>query len=294
LKRLLAGGAPRSAGYAQGASWREQLPRGRMPAWLRGIRRGDLRSALRRALVSPGSLVALQRDLERHFPHFAERLAGLAHGAGCSSGSLLEALREFSGHAVTPRWQEGGLTAHGFLAPRLAAGVGEGSGRASGPGLDWTVRDLSPAGGLRTLSLAPFWLPAGLAGVNERGLCGVALSFAGDAGPQASSSRAQRDAELPIRAPAWLLLDQCLERCDDVAKALAWCEARPGTGRAHLLFADARGSRGAVTIDGTARRSVDPGSLLDGVTPPDNGGASFRVIPTPAVLWWRGACFGFD
>ncbi len=254
----------------------------------------SLGGALRRALASPCSRVALRRDLERHFPHFAERLAGLAHGARRSSGSLLEALEGLSGRALSPRWEEAGLAAQLDLAPLPDSGAAGRASRMSEMWWDWTVRDLTTLGGFRTITLAPLWLPAGLAGVNERGLCGVALAFASDSRPRAGQSRAERDAELPIRAPAWLLLDQCLERCDDVAKAIAWCDARPGTGRARLLFADARGSRGAVEIDGTARRAVDPASLLDGDAAPGDHGAAFRVTPAPAALWWRGEWFRFD
>jgi len=120
------------------------------------------------------------------------------------------------------------------------------------------VRDFTASGGYRTLSTAPMWLPAGLAGVNERGLAGAALFFSTRPLVSIAGTSPSRDREQTVHAPAWLLLDQCLERCDGAAKAIEWCAVRPGGGFAQLAFVDASGARMGIEIEGPARRRIDP------------------------------------
>jgi hypothetical protein len=84
-------GAPRDLGLDQGRAGRDEI---RADARADGFAAAvDLRSrwcALRRE-ASPAR-AAFARDLARHFPHLAERIAGLAAGAGVAPAALLEAL----------------------------------------------------------------------------------------------------------------------------------------------------------------------------------------------------------
>jgi hypothetical protein len=212
-------GAPRDLGLDQGSACRD---------------------AIRRATRSLGPIpggVELGRDLTRHFPHLAERTAGLASGAGVSTASLLALLARTLGEAYP--FEDAGLAmpAGGGLAVRL---------RASLDPADLVLRWARPDGGYPSLTISHPALAASLAGVNERGLAAAAIAVSAPASGEA------------CRAPGMLLLEGCLERLDTVEKALEWCERRPGGGRARLLFADAAGARGAIELDGEKRSRVEP------------------------------------
>lgn len=232
-------GAPRALGHAQGLTWRYRTE----PGWRRWLR-GTARPRVPRGFG---------RELAHHFPHFAERVAGLARGAGCPRDVLYGALLGASG-AVS--WVGEGEEQNDELSGEVQLAA------RSGPPAEfpanWVVRDVAASGGYRALGLAPAWLPAGLAGVNERGLAGVALRFESVPALTHPPHPASRDCEQVVRAPGWLLLDQCLERCDAAEAAVEWCAARPGGGLARLWFADASGARRGIELDGPLRRRIDP------------------------------------
>jgi hypothetical protein len=104
--------------------------------------------------------------------------------------------------------------------------------RRSAPEHDW-----------RSLEVTLPWLVPALAGVNERGLAVLAVAF-----PASPASLAE------CAAPALLLAQDCLQRCDGTQKAIEWCERRPAGGCAALLFADATGDVAEVAVAGAERR----------------------------------------
>ena len=225
IDRIRCEGAPRDLGLDQGTACRDAI-RDQVGAqsW-RGV-------AARLGLAS--SRVPLARDLARHFPHLAERTAGLAAGACVQHEALLELLaRELA------RPED-----HALLDADAAQAPGElrVSLRSS---LAVVVRLTRPDGGYPNLTLTRPGLAAALAGVNEAGLAAAALAL----GPP--------DPDEACRAPGLLLVEGCLERLDGVEKALEWCERRPGGGRARLLFVDASGARGAVELEGEKRRRIE-------------------------------------
>ena len=230
--RVRCAGAPRDLGLDQGRACRDEIRAdARAQGWVVAVGfQGRLR-ALRR----DDSLVraALARDLTRHFPHLAERTLGLAAGAGVARAALYDALlRELDAQADGALHCEGG-TAGSALEVRIAS---------PSPLTGFVVRACTPDGGYPNLSFARPAHVGGLAGVNERGLAGVAV-------PLAAPAPGERCA-----APGVLLLDQCIERLDSVEKALDWCEHRPGGGRALLSFRDAAGASAAIEIDGEKRQ----------------------------------------
>jgi hypothetical protein len=257
---LRCAGAPRDLGLDQGRGCRDEI---RADARALGFDAAvDLRTrlfALRRD-DSPAR-AALARDLARHFPHLAERAAGLAAGAGVAPAALFEALAtELGASAPDALRCEGGL-AGDALELRVAS---------PWPLTGFVVRACTPDGGYPNLGFARPAHVAGLAGVNDRGLAGVAI-------PLAAPAHGER-----CVAPGLLLLDQCIERLDSVEKALDWCEHRPGGGRALLVFRDAAGASAAIEIDGE-KRARREAPLAAGA------GLIVRVDPSSRALAIEGA-----
>jgi len=225
-------GAPRDLGLDQGRVCRDEI---RADARAHGWEAATGLSARLRALRRDDSRAraSLARDLTRHFPHLAERTLGVAAGAGIASAALFDALlRELDGQADDALHCEGGA-AGAALELRIAS---------PWPLTGFVVRACTPDGGYPNLSFARPAHVGGLAGVNDRGLAGVAVPLAGPAPGERCA------------APGVLLLDQCIERLDSVEKALDWCEHRPGGGHALLSFRDAAGASSAIEIDGEKRQ----------------------------------------
>jgi hypothetical protein len=231
-------GAPRDLGHAQGVA---------------------LGPALRARLATGPALRPdrrVDRDVWRHFPHLAERSAGLARGARIGRASLAVALE---------RELRGGGAASGGLA------VGVDAARSGGDALlvrgfeprvarEFRLRRSRPDHGFVSLEATLPWLVACLAGVNEAGLAATARSL-----PCAEPG--------PCAAPALLLVQDCLARFDATEKAVEWCLRRPAGGRASILLADAAGVQLGVLVDGARRRVLGP-----------EAGLLFPADPSPRAL----------
>jgi hypothetical protein len=234
-------GAPRDLGFDQGRVAREALREAlaALPLWTRiGVGLPGF--------AGNGLEARRRRDAARFFPHMSERLAGLARGAGVARRPL-EAL-------LARELAAGGAAGTGFgaRAALVAAPERTGAGPLAGCLLDappgagarpWLLRRSAPDHDWRSLEVTLPWLVPALAGVNERGLAVLALVF-----PPAPASFAE------CAAPALLLAQDCLQRCDGTQKAIEWCERRPAGGCAALLFADAAGDVAEVAVAGPERR----------------------------------------
>ncbi len=108
-----------------------------------------------------------------------------------------------------------------------------------GRGLDgaWIVRRSRPEGLFASVEVARPGVAAPLVGVNERGLAAAVLP-----------GRGERQA-----APAWLLVQDCLERFESLEPALDWCRVRPGGSGGGLLLMDASGAAASVSFDAERR-----------------------------------------
>jgi hypothetical protein len=180
---------------------------------------------------SGGALVPrVAQDLERFFPHHAERTQGIALGArvpeAALAAELAALLRGDPGLAAAA----GGLVARSLTAPAASLVL-----RASAPDNDY-----------RSLELATAWSPACWIGVNEHGLAATATAL-----PAAEPSLDG------CAAPAQLLVQDVLQRFDTAEKAADWALRRPAGGHASLLLADAAGARAVVEIEGRARKLLD-------------------------------------
>jgi hypothetical protein len=207
LASVRCAGAPRDLGIDQGVAARS-MPR------------------------SAGFALARQvaRDLERFFPHHAERTQGIALGARVPEAALAAEL------AALLRGDPGfAATAGGFVARSIAA-----------PSASLVLRASAPDNDYRSLELATAWSPASWIGVNEHGLAATATAL--PAGETSVDGCA---------APAQLLVQDVLQRFDTAEKAADWALRRPAGGRASLLVADASGARFAVEIEGRARKLLD-------------------------------------
>jgi hypothetical protein len=245
-------GAPRDLGFDQGRALRDEIR-----ADLRALGWEPARGPISRwrARGRPAAFDAsFARALAHHFPHLDERVAGLADGAGCR--------RDWVSALATRE-----------LATALAADVRR---DAVGLELRWreplpptglVVRHTRPDGGYANLAVTRPGVVCAVGGVNEHGLA-AALQI----------ERPVRAGD-PCHAPGALLLEQCIERLDGVEKALEWCERRPGGGGATLVFADASGASGAITLDGAKRaRVVAPVAPLDGAGPTVRIDSAARTI----------------
>lgn len=223
---VLCEGAPRDLGLDQGRA---------------------LNAVLRRLRDTPQGSTAprtVERDLRRHFPQLAERLEGVALGARVPAHWLLRALAgELGslGQGARPATRAAALW--GFAATR----TGGGATLAWAPQeleLAWQLRRSRPENGLFSLEIVAPWLPGGVAGVNAAGLA------------VACSTREVPVASQPCAAPAFLLVQECLQRFESADGAEEWCLHRPAGGRATVLIGDAAGRLVGVEFTGADRERL--------------------------------------
>lgn len=240
LTTIECAGHPRDMGLAQGSAAREAirsevsrlgmpLSRSRIPS-LRGLAVGDVRGA------------GAGREMFRHFAHQAERLEGVARSAGVPIDSILD---------LHLRIREGGEAA-GLLARRstVLARAAASSPRdkrlilertlprvASGEA-GWILRESRPEVGFRSLEVGLPWLVSSVAGVNEGGLAVVA-------GPVLWGREGRQGQPTSL-----LLVQECLQRFEDLDGAIGWCRKRPVEGEQSIVLADASGALVTVIVSG--------------------------------------------
>ena len=133
----------------------------------------------------------------------------------------------------------------------MGAAAGDGDrvlARALDPRMGWIVRESRPEVGFSSVEVAAPWLAGAVGGVNEAGLS--ALNAAPSARPSVSGVRA---------APAWLLVQECLQRFDSLHASIEWCLRRPSGGTFSLLLADASGEVAVVDLAGGQSKLVHRG-----------------------------------
>jgi hypothetical protein len=226
LLRVRCAGAPRDLGLDQGQAACAAI-RAVSPSGFAGRLRG---------LLAGGPAGRVARDLERFFPHHAERLQGLSLGAGVRADALLARLDAL-------------LAGDGGLAAAVSGAPGALLARSlAGPANALVLRESAPDNDYRSLELAPATSAAAWIGVNEHGLAATATALPA---PDASLEG--------CAAPAQLLVQDVLQRFDTAEKAADWALRRPAGGHASLLLADATGRVAAVEIEGRKRRASDAG-----------------------------------
>ena len=241
LQQIECIGAPRDLGLAQGRACRDAVRDhvARSGATLRRPR--PLLAGL--AALAPWSSGKVLgegagREILRHYPHLAERMAGLSLGADLPLESLIASL--------TRPAPSSSAVLH---APALAL-AGEAAGDAGSfacrtlvrsplLGGRFLLRQSRPEVGFPSVELTLPWLASAVAGVNSEGVA-VLLARC-----DASGDRA---------APPLLLVQECLQRFAGIDGCLDWCMKRSVGGRARLFIADGEGQVAAVEFAGDERR----------------------------------------
>ncbi len=206
------------------------------------------------------------REIIRHYTHLAERAAGMARHADVTLDALMRVFCEMTSRDAAPTEE---LLAEAAVVGALEVEAAQGRsavlrtlGAASQPGSQWIIRKSRPEVGFASAEVTLPWLATAVAGVNQSGLA-VAIAPCSGArvtGANAGSVNAQG-------APhAALLVQECLQRFEDVAACLDWCSKRPRSGNASLIFCDAADQLAAAEIAGDRCRVVENtnGLLLDG------------------------------
>ncbi len=248
LTTIECAGHPRDMGLAQGAAARTAI---RAEAARLGLpQRRSRWPSLRPLTIGAVRGVGAGREMFRHFAHQAERLEGLARASGLPLDSVLEMhLRVRAGGA------QGGLLARrATVRARTPGDDGDGKrvllertlpGAFDGePG--WILRESRPEVGFRSLEVGLPWLVTSVAGVNEGGLAVVA-------GPLLWGTPGREGDPTSL-----LLVQECLQRFEDLDGAIGWCMKRPVEGEQSLVLADASGAVATVLVSGRERR-VQPG-----------------------------------
>lgn len=269
LTTIECAGHPRDMGLAQGAASRTSIAQ---EAERLGLSRSRARFPSLRALAV-GAIrgEGAGREMFRHFAHLSERLEGIARNADLHVDSILEMhLNVRAGGAKggllsrrstvrattptrpkTPTAQETASDHKSWLLERTLPQAATGEA-------DWIVRESCPEVGFRSVEIALPWLVSAVAGVNEGGLAVVG-------GPLlwGTPGRAGYPTSL-------LLVQECLQRFEDLDGALDWCSKRPVEGEQSLVLADASGGLATVVISGReCRVSLGEGELhLEGGEPP--------------------------
>jgi len=271
-------GHPRDMGIAQGAAVkaaiRGEIARVGLP--LRRSRKPTLRGFTDGPIRGKGA----GREFLRHFSHQAERLDGLAYAADVPVDSVLDLhLRVRAGGA------EGGLLSRrASLRARTVGSDGEGKRallerslpRASDTEAGWIIRESRPEVGFRSIEVGLPWLVSAVAGVNEGGLAVVAGPLLwGEPGREGWP-------------PSLLLVQECLQRFEDVEGALGWCRKRPVEGEQSFVLADAHGAVATVIASGRERRvqSGEGELYLEGGDLPESAESESAGADQPSDRVW--------
>ena len=217
-------------GQAQGIACRSEI-RARVDA-LGSAHRGRRPWSLRPLVVGPVLGGGMAREVFRHYPHLGERIQGLARGAGRSIDSLME---------VFVRWSREDALGDVLTAEAsVAARAGDTALLArSLPDSGWIARRSEPEVGFASVEITLPWLPCAVGGVNEGGIAAVVVSQPG-----------AREGDDPS---ALLLVQECLQRFDDVTGCIDWSLKRPTSGCVRLVVAARTGRVVVIEIDGDRR-----------------------------------------
>ena len=135
-----------------------------------------------------------------------------------------------------------GLAPKGVNSSPLVVRSLSGSSLEASP---WVVRRRRPEVGFSSAEITLPWLATAVAGINQ---AGVAVAMA----PRSASygGGVNAGAVNPRNDPhAVLLVQECLQRFEDLGGCLEWCRKRPRSGNISLIIADAAGRLARVEVE---------------------------------------------
>jgi hypothetical protein len=266
-------GDPRAMGHGQGLAHRVAIQASLAELGL-PIRRSRLPSLF--ALTSGSDLGrGTGREVIRHYTHLAERMAGIARNADVPLSSLMH-LFCVNTNGTTRNKQLGTRTDASLEAEAIAIGAQDVQDITAGPlvlrtlagstfeASRWILRKSVPEVGFASAEITLPWLATAVAGINQ---AGVAVAMAPRSAPLGSDANASM-ANARNAPHAVLLVQECLQRFEDLAGCLDWCRKRPRFGNVSLIIADAQGHVARVEIQGVECRVVEPesGFTIDGAS----------------------------
>lgn len=277
LTTIECAGHPRDMGLSQGAAARSAiraevtrlglpLRRSRIPS-LRALTIGGVRGG------------GAGREMFRHFAHQAERLEGVARSAELPVDSILELhLRVRAGGA-----DAGLLARRSMVRAKTIDGPNDDKRlllertlpRAVDGEASWILRESRPEVGFRSIEVGLPWLVSSVAGVNEAGLAVVG-------GPLLWGTPGREGCPTSL-----LLVQECLQRFEDLDGAIDWCCKRPVEGEQSLVLTDASGNVATVIVNGRDRRvQTGEGELhLEGGELPENSTATGDLATGEDRVW---------
>jgi len=259
-------GDPRAMGHCQGLAHRAVIQQHIVAS---GGKLGRSRWPTLAALTSGRDLGrGTGREVIRHYTHLAERMAGIARNADVSLASLMELFEQSTSGAAPEDELVAAAVAVGARASEDANGdplvvrTLRGSSFEHSP---WVLRRSRPEVGFASAEITLPWLATAVAGINA---AGVAVAMA----PRAASYGGGVNAgavNLRNAPHAVLLVQECLQRFEDISGCLDWCRKRPRSGNVSLIIADAAGHLARIEVEGTLCRiaELDPDFALDGAEP---------------------------
>ncbi len=198
----------------------------------------------------------------RHYTHLAERMAGMARNADVSLDALLNT---FCRSIESPVPRDGALQPTESIGAVRISDLGGGALVRGVPGFAcqdaaWFIRKSVPEVGFASVEVTQPWLATAVGGINEAGVAVVFVAQASEV-PEASRRRA---------APNVLLVQECLQRFEDVGGCIDWCNKRPHSGAARLTLIDRAGDLVAVElIEGSVRILEPSDGIITGTISPE-------------------------
>lgn len=259
MKRMIeCEGDPRAMGHCQGLVFRAEIQqrlhldsadirRSRLPR-LRGLTRGPV--------LGSGT----GREVIRHYAHLAERMAGMARNSDVSLEALMHS---FSCSVDAPSPRDASMQGAETIGALRIADLESGGVVRAIPGFgerdaSWFIRKSCPEVGFASVEVTQPWLPSAVGGINEAGVAVAWVGEANEAPPHAHRT--------PHNV---LLVQECLQRFEDVAGCIDWCNKRPHSGNARLILFDRPGNLVAVALREGFVHVIEPrdGIVLGALSP---------------------------
>jgi hypothetical protein len=245
---VMCSGSPREMGLAQGQVLRQSIRAlGHALADLEAFRLRQPRFVpypLFRYLAECKASHALGGLLRRHAPEMAERLAGIALGAGLPvrALALIHLLEpELSNVADCTVVPSPGCSALALRGSRSASGepiLAHNFDYLPQVQPFYVLRDSRPAGRLRSLDFTVSPVCGTVSGINERGLCASTnYAFVTDRGG--------------CGIPITMRVAEVLQSCGTVAEAVQWLSSKPRWGGGLIMLADAGGDIASLELSNT-------------------------------------------